>query len=127
MKMPAPGPACWVVEGFWTKPEHVFAAMNARGEQQPIPDEWREWIVVEGYSWPKTLRQALYVATLVRLVELQVRGANPAPLRLRNRDTGEVEELEWYGQVRLTARYHVPGTPDTVIMPHRARLRGRRR
>jgi hypothetical protein len=117
----AAGPACWVVEGFWTKPKHAFTAMRA-GES--IPDEWREWTADERYSWPKTLRQALHAAELIRRSELRLRGNEPVPLRLRNTDTGEIGEIEWYGRSTLTARYHVPGTPDTAIMPYKARLRG---
>jgi hypothetical protein len=119
MMRTTPGPACWVVEGFWTKPEYAMRALAG----QPIPDEGHEWTIDARYSWPKTLRQALHTAELIRRMELRVQGNNPVQLRLRNTDTGEIGELEWYGRLRLTSRYHVPGTPDTVIMPHKARLR----
>jgi hypothetical protein len=39
MMRTVPGPACWVVEGCWRKPEYAMQALAG----QPIPDEGREW------------------------------------------------------------------------------------
>jgi hypothetical protein len=122
-------PACWVVEGFsvkhssWDAPE----VREAVAQGQPLPDAQGEWtvdgIIPRDYAWPKTLRHAVRTAESIRRVDLRCRGPRAAPLRLRNLETGEIATLDWVGRLHLRARVHVPGRPDSVIMPHRARLR----
>lgn len=122
-------PACWVVEGFSLKRASWFApaVRAALAHGHPIPDTHGAWtvdnIIPRSYAWPKTLRRALRTVEAIRRVDLRCRGPRVAPLRLRHVETGELRALDWVGRLHLRARVHVPGTPDSVIMPHRARLR----
>lgn len=114
--MKKPESPAWAVEGYWATREsflHLF----------PDPaHSHRAWQIAEDYQWPKSLRYAIRLAENLRRRELRLRGIYAVPLRLKNIKTGEIREIEWYGEYHLKAKWHVPGEPDQLIMPHKARI-----